>query len=181
MTDHLRTVRMGLVLGALAIGFGWSLGAAFGSIEGRLKDGLRASAERSQAVYLEQTGGDTEAAEAAMEATRGKAWKYYLRAHLHAGGLGATAIALSLLLAFLEGSARVRRSAATLLGAGAVGYPLFWLLAALRAPVLGSTGAAKEALSWLALPSVAAMVTGLAITAYLLVAQLFMTRSGPKG
>ncbi len=39
------------------------------------------------------------------------------------------------------------------LGLGALGFPLYWMLAALRAPGMGGTGADKESLQWLAVPS----------------------------
>jgi multisubunit Na+/H+ antiporter MnhB subunit len=39
------------------------------------------------------------------------------------------------------------------LGAGGLGYSIFWMWAGFRAPGLGSTGAAKESLKWLAMPS----------------------------
>jgi hypothetical protein len=39
------------------------------------------------------------------------------------------------------------------LGMGGLGYSVYWMWAGLRAPGLGGTTAAKESLSWLAMPS----------------------------
>ena len=45
------------------------------------------------------------------------------------------------------------------MGLGSLGYSMFWMLAGMRAPGLGSTGAAKESLEWLAVPT-SALETG---------------------
>jgi len=179
MIERLMSVREGLLLGILAVAYGWGLGVAFGAAEDALKGGLEASAEASRAVYLEKANGDAEAAAASMKATVDKAWNYYQRAHLHAGAIGAIAIGLSLVLGFLDGASKLRRIASGLLGFGAIGYPLFWMLAAQRAPGLGSTGAAKESLAWLAVPSTGALVVGLVLSFGLLAARLYASRTAP--
>jgi len=46
------------------------------------------------------------------------------------------------------------------LGAGALLYSLFWLFAGFTAPSLGSTGAAKEALSFIAIPGAGLCLLG---------------------
>jgi multisubunit Na+/H+ antiporter MnhB subunit len=51
------------------------------------------------------------------------------------------------------------------LGIGALGYSVFWLWAGFRAPGLGSTGAAKESLAWLAMPSSGIFVLATAVVA----------------
>jgi hypothetical protein len=178
MSERLAPVREGLFLGILAVAGGWGLGVAFGLVEDAMKEGLRRSAEASRPAYLAAAAGEEGAAAAAMAATRDKAWSYYQRAHLHAGGIGAVVIGLCLALAQLEGRRGLRKVASALLGIGAVGYPLFWMLAARRAPGLGSTRAAKESLAWLATPSVGALVVGLAIALGLLVESLY--GGGPK-
>jgi multisubunit Na+/H+ antiporter MnhB subunit len=75
------------------------------------------------------------------------------RAHLHAGGMGTTAIAVIILLCLFGASRIITALTSLLLGAGGLGYAIFWMWAGFRAPGLGSTGAAKESLAWLALPS----------------------------
>jgi hypothetical protein len=173
--ERLVSVRVGLVLGLLAVLYGWILGAAFGAAEHQIREIFVADAEASRAVYLERAKGDEAVAGAAMKRMDEAAWRYFLRAHLHAGGIGSIAIGASLLLSML--SRGPRGLASTLLGLGAVGYPLFWMLAGLRAPGIGSTTVAKESLNWLAIPSAACLIVGALITLYLVVRQLFGTRA----
>ncbi len=62
------------------------------------------------------------------------------------------------------------------LGVGALGYPIFWMLAALRAPGMGGTGAAKASLLWLAAPTAGLMIVGLIATLVLLVREGFVLK-----
>lgn len=94
-----------------------------------------------------------------------KSWNYMQRALLYAGGMGATAVSLIVLLCLFSTSHRV--IAAISVALGRFGYSVFWMWAGFRAPALGSTGAAKESLKWLAMPSSEAFV--LATVAVLLV------------
>jgi hypothetical protein len=82
------------------------------------------------------------------------------RAHLHAGATGTAAVALIGMLVLIGAAPRHLRVTAWLLGLGVLGYSAFWLWAGFRAPGLGSTGAAKESLRWLAMPSAGAMLLG---------------------
>jgi hypothetical protein len=142
----LKTVRVGLVLALLSILFGYGIGIMFGAAEDSLKDGLKASGE---AVLATVYKGEAEALQKVLD----KSWAYYKRAHLHAGALGASAVAQILLLAGLAVRPWLKSITAAMLGAGALGYGVYWLLAALRAPGMGSTSAAKESLDWLAIPA----------------------------
>jgi hypothetical protein len=109
---------------------------------------------------------------AAAKAVLDKSWAYMQRAHLHAGGLGAAALGLTLLVVMLGTREMWTRLISLGLGAGALGYSVFWLLAGFRAPSLGSTGAAKESLAWLAIPSSGAVVIGTVATAALIMMAL---------
>lgn len=155
----LKPLAWGLVLSVLAIFLGFAVGGFFGAAEDALKGGLESSA---QAVLESAYGGD----EAEMKKVVDKSWAYMKRAHLHWGAIGTAALAQILLLALLGGNVsqpRFGRIASLLLGFGAVGYGLFWLLAAQAAPWLGSTGAAKEAYAWLGFPSAGACLLGTAM------------------
>ena len=88
-----------------------------------------------------------------MKATVKKSWVYFKRAHLHANGMGTSALVLILLLAALPGALKVRQVLAGMLGLGGLGYGVYWMMAGLRAPGMGSTSAARESLDWLAIPS----------------------------
>ncbi len=144
--EQLADMRLGTALALLTLLYGFGLGGAFGAFEDDIKAHLKS--EGQQALDTEY-GGD----EAAMKKVTDKSWVYFKRAHLHANGLGTAALALILLLSHLPLDRRVRRLTALALGLGALGYPLFWMLAGLRAPGMGGTGAAKESLQWLAVPS----------------------------
>lgn len=145
-STSLNAARWGILLALLGLLFGFGLGVTFGAAEEKLKDGLAHSAAGVlETVY----SGDQAAADRVVS----KSWSYYKRAHLHAGGMGAVAIALIVLLVVAGSPLALTRVASTALGFGALGYPIFWLLAGARAPGLGGTGAAKESLAWLALPT----------------------------
>lgn len=151
--DRLRPVAVGLLLAVLTLLYGYGLGGMFGLREDALKEGFRSAAETTFA-------GRPDAADQASRLA-GRSWTYMKRAHLHANGLGASALALALLLAHLPVADRWKTLAAGGLGLGSLGYAVFWMAAAYRAPALGGTGPAKESLSWLATPSVALLLCGL--------------------
>ncbi len=153
----LHSLRPGLVLTLLALLFGFGLGGVFGAAESSLKGSLKASAD---AVIETTYSGDAAKAKAVVD----KSWSYLKRAHMHGGGMGSAALGLILLLAALPGCPRRRSLASMLLGAGALGYPVFWLLAGFAAPGLGGTDAAKASLAWLALPSSGAFLLGTVLT-----------------
>jgi hypothetical protein len=169
--DRIRPLRLGILFALLAIGFGFGMGGAFGAAEEQIKGHLETE---GRAVLDTAYGGD----EAAMKKVTSKSWAYMKRAHLHGGAIGSAALALILLLASFERSSEALRSGvATALGFGALGYALFWMLAALRAPGLGDTGAAKESLSWLAIPTSGLVLFGLLAVIVLFVVETFASKS----
>ena len=145
----------------LAILCGFGLGGAFGLWEQKIKDHLAAEAKKVETTVYQ---GDA----AKMKAVVDKSWVYIKRAHMHGGGIGAAALAVILLLALGRGPDLLKGVAAVLLGVGSLGYSVFWMLAALRAPGLGSTGAAKDSLRLLALPSTGLCLVGLVLALLLL-------------
>lgn len=169
LSQALRHQRLGLLLSLLACLSGFALGGVFGAFEDDLKAGL---VESAAAVHEEVYQGD----EAAAKKVTDKAWVYYKRAHMHWGGIGAATLVISLLLAAVLGAGNAARWTSLALGLGAVGYPTFWLLAGRRAPALGGTGAAKETLQWLAVPSSGLLLLGTAAALVLIAARLFGSR-----
>ena len=153
----IKTMRAGVSLALLTLLYGFGLGLSFGVAEDSIKGHLH---DEAQAVLAQKYGGE----QAAADKVSSKSWTYFKRAHLHANGLGTTSLALIGLMALVPVPAGRRRTAALLLGAGALAYSMFWMFAGLRAPGLGSTGAAKESLAWLALPGSGACVLGLLLT-----------------
>ncbi len=156
----LRPLAPGIILALLAILFGFVLGGAFGAAEDSIKGRLRASAD---AVFESAYARDADQRDAVVS----KSWTYLKRAHLHGGAIGAAALASILLMGLLglsQGASRpgaLERASATAFGAGSLLYACFWLAAGLTAPGLGSTGAAKEALGFLAIPGSGLCVLGL--------------------
>lgn len=158
-----------MLFAVLTLLFGFGLGIVFGLDEDIIKSRFKASAaEVRESVYH----GD----DAAIKAVLDKSWVYAQRAHLHAGGLGATAVSLILLVSLLGTSPGLTRAISLGLGMGGLGYSVFWLVAACRATALGSTGMAKESLRWLAMSSSGAMVVATAAVALLLVAMIVRRR-----
>lgn len=174
--SQLDPVRYGLLLGLVAVLYGWGLGILFGAGEDWLRAGFIADAEANRAFYVQKAGSE-EGATALIKRIDASAFTYFIRAHLHAGAIGSIAIGASLLLAFLSVRPGLKTAASSLLGFGAVGYSVFWMWAGLRAPSLGSTGAAKETLRWLAWPSSGALIVGVVLTLALVVGDLFVRRT----
>ncbi len=156
ITVAVRDMRVGILLALLGILFGFAMGGLFGVFEDRMKAGLAADAA---AVLATTYGGDPAKAQAVAE----KSWAYFKRAHLHGGAIGTASLAVILVLATTGANRLFSRIAALALGFGSIGYPLFWLVAGARAPGMGGTGAAKESLQWLAVPSSGALLLGLAV------------------
>jgi hypothetical protein len=167
---RLRPALPGLLLAVTTLLFGFGLGIVFGLNEDAIKSRLAASAE---AVHQPVYHGDAAAAKVVLD----KSWVYMQRAHLHAGALGTSAIALILVMVLLGAGSASTRVIGLALGAGSLGYSVFWLWAGFRAPGLGGTGAAKESLRWLGMPSSGAVVLATAAVAALCLAALARSRS----
>jgi hypothetical protein len=146
-------MRYGLVLALLATFGGFVLGGVFGGLEHESHNVL---AERAQSVAHRVYHGDA----AAVAAGERAAWTFWRRAHLHASAMGTSAMLLILTLAFVPAPAGVRRLSSLGLGAGAVGYACFLLLAGWRAPIIGDAYATKQSVAWLAIPSAGAYLLG---------------------
>jgi hypothetical protein len=164
-----------MLCAVLTLLFGFGLGVIFGANEDAIKSRLKASATAVRtSVYHDD--------DVALKASLDKSWVYVQRAHLHAGGLGAAAVGLILVATLLGGSAGLTRAVSIGLGAGGLGYSVFWLWAAFRLPALGSSAAAKESLAWLALPSSGAFVLATFTLAAMVVGAMRRqtTRSTPR-
>lgn len=158
----LRAALPGMLFAVLTILFGFSLGIGFGLNEDFFKSRMADSAaEVIDTVY----GGD----EAKSKAICDKSWTYLKRAHMHAGAIGTSAVGLIALVVLLGSSTWWTRAISLALGLGGFGYLVFWLIAGFRAPGMGSTGAAKESLAWLAMPSSGLVLLGTVGVAVLIV------------
>ena len=160
-----RAALPGMLLAVATLLFGFGLGIVFGLNEDLIRDRQRAAANDVLATAYQ---GDA----AKVQPVLDKSWSYMQRAHLHAGSLGTAALAMTVVVLLLGTSRAATRAIALALGAGGLGYSIYWLLAGFRAPGLGSTGAAKESLAWLAIPSSGAFVAATAVVAALCVTAL---------
>jgi hypothetical protein len=165
LTAPVRAALPGLALAVSAILFGFAMGGLFGLNEAIIKDRLGASAS---AVTSTVYNGDAAAAEPVVA----KAWEYMQRAHLHGGAIGTAAIGMIVVMLLIGAPPLAVRVISVTLGAGAIGYSVFWMWAGFLAPGLGSTGAAKESLRWLAMPSAGAVMLATAAVAYLCIRAL---------
>ncbi|HEX6643949.1 MAG TPA: hypothetical protein VF037_04690 [Gemmatimonadales bacterium] len=162
----LRAALPGLALATCAILFGFLMGGLFGLNEAAIKDRLATSAAAVTATVYQ---GDAAKAEPVIA----KSWEYMQRAHLHGGAIGTAALGLIGVLLVIGASPRRIRILGVALGLGALGYSVFWMWAGFIAPGLGSTGAAKESLRWLAMPSAGALMLGTVAVAVLTVRAMF--------
>lgn len=161
MMQELSAMKIGALLALVTLLLGFGLGALFGLVEDSIKGGFVETARQTLASSANDL--DQEA-----KALSGRAWTYMKRAHLHANGLGTSALAMILLLAILPSKAGLKKATSLLLGLGALGYSTFWLWAAIRTPAMGSTSAAKESLRWLAIPTSAFCLVGLLLVLWML-------------
>ena len=157
---EVRAALPGLTLAVLTLLFGFGLGIVFGLNEDAVKSRFSASAAAVQETVYR---GDPAAAKPVLD----KSWSYAQRAHLHAGSLGTSAIALIVTLLLVGTGPVLTRALSLAFGIGGLGYSIFWLWAGFRAPGLGSTGAAKESLAWLAMPASGMFVAATAVVAVL--------------
>lgn len=169
-TASLRAALPGLAVAVFAVLFGFAMGGIFGLNEDVIKDRLAASAAAVTATVYQ---GDATAAEPVIA----KSWDYMQRAHLHGGAIGTAAIGLIVVMLLIGTSPRATRVLSLALGLGALGYSVFWMWAGFIAPGLGSTGAAKESLRWLAMPSSGAVMLATAAVAVLCVRAAIRGRS----
>ena len=152
-TNSSEALRPGAILALIAILLGFGLGGAFGAAEDSIKGWLKRSGESvTDSVYA----GDT----AKRDAVVSKSWSYMKRAHMHFGAIGAAALATIAILSILGSGGALDRYSALAFGAGGILYGAFWFFAALTAPAAGSTGAAKEALGFMAIPGAGLSILG---------------------
>jgi len=163
----LRPMRIGITLSILSILLGFGLGGIFGGFEREAKDYLKRAAISADASVYD---GDVSQRRKATK----KAWGYLKRSHMHGGAIGATALALCVMLGLCGRPSRLARSlVSAALGAGSLGYSVYWLLAAVRTASMGGAGEAKASLEWLAVPSAGLLIVGVIASLALFIQQTF--------
>ena len=171
----LTEMRAGIFFALLTLIYGFGLGGVFGAFEDSIKGHLK-----SEAMNVLEAKYDDDADK--MAKVTDKSWTYFKRAHLHANGLGTSSLVLILFLSYVQINQRGKGLLALALGLGSLGYAMFWMFSGLRAPGMGSTGAAKESLQWLAIPASGMCIIGLVSVTVLVVRMLLAQNSStPEG
>ena len=133
--------RIPFALAALGMFGGVLIAIFFGIGEDWFKDRIAAGLERNAVIQAIE---DPAARAAEVAAEKSKCWRYYLRYHFHATGLGAMSLALLLLVNRMRASRTLERVASYLVAIGGLLYPFVWLFAAIYGPEMGRHEA-KEA------------------------------------
>ena len=155
MSAELSTVKIGLAIVLLGLFFNIGLGISFGVNEDVFQDYVAAGIAAHPDLHDETSGA--------------KIWRYALRSHFHAGGIGAFCLGLVILVMFSDLSLKMKRNSAILIGLGSA-YPLSWLSMFLLAPSIGR-GAAHEHILTKLFTFVG--VGGLLLGGFILIANLF--------
>jgi hypothetical protein len=164
---------IGLCLSMLSILYGFTVGGAFGLAEKGMKQHLNQS---GVAVLDTVYKGDV----AAKDAVVAKSWEYFKRSHLHGGAIGSAGVAVILAMILLCKPLPIAGWCSVAFGSGAIIYSVFWLFAGLLAPGMGSTGAAKENLNFMAIPGAGLTLIGLTGAIILIIKDALMCRSAPS-
>lgn len=155
----LSPVKWGLAMSIACLLLGIAMGVSFGANEemyqGYVAAGIAAHPQLHDA------------------ASQNAIWRWALRAHFHAAGIGGFLLGLVLLVTLTELSAARKQVTAALLGLGAL-YPLAWLSMFLLAPALGR-GAARH--HWLVQTITYVSMGGLLLGLLALLAGLLLKRS----
>lgn len=160
--SSLQEIKVGLVLVLMTLFFGYALGPIFGVLENDIKSYIQ-----QEAVKNLETAYNND--QAKLKKITLKSWTYIKRGHFHANGIGTTAIALTLFLLIIETSLLKKKIAVFLMGFGGLFYSLCWTIAGLNAPALGSTGAAKAQLVYLATPAATMATVGIFYSMFLII------------
>lgn len=164
----LNDVRWGLIFAVLAILLGFTLGIAMGGAEDNIREYWRTSA---QSVLPTIYKNDSQKVAAIID----RSWTSLIRAHLHAGAIGAACLVLIYILSNLWVSKAYKQATSLCLGVGSIGYPMAWLLTAFKAPEMGSVPVAKASVHWLAGLSIGMLLIGtIAVLLPIMVARFYL-------
>lgn len=137
---NFKAVVAGVMLSLSALLLGEMHGMAFGAKEDAIKNYFKTTAEANSATL-----GTPENVKKAID----DSWKYLKRAHEHYMGLGAVGMALCIFVLLSPAKDTHKTIVTSAVGFGALAYPLFWTLTAIKTSAVGAH-AAKESLELLA-------------------------------
>lgn len=148
---NFKPVVAGILLSLSALLLGEMHGMSFGAKEDAIMGHFKATAEANLATL-----GSPENVNKAIE----DSWKYLKRAHEHFMGLGAVGMVLCMFV-LLSPARDIHKTIVTsAVGFGALVYPFFWTLTALKTSAVGGH-AAKESLALMAQAGAGAGFLGL--------------------
>ena len=161
-TEQFKNVKLSLIISLLVILYGFTLGGLFGAYENNIKSYLNTKAE---IVFETVYNGDL----AIKENIVSKGWEYFKHSHTHALGLGSISLILIVFFSFFSINSTIKYITSMMISLGALGYTLYWTIAALKAPIIGNTELTKETLSYIAVPAAGLSLIGLLLLIILIV------------
>lgn len=161
MHKELAKVGIGLALALACLAIGVGLGISFGINEDFYQNYIASGIARHPEVH--------------DQISQNAIWRWILRAHFHATGIGAFVLALIVLTAMSNMNDRKKQATAILIGLGGL-YPIAWFVMFLLAPAIGRKAAHQH---WLVEVLTYLSVGGLLLGSALLVAGLFFPRRPP--
>ena len=129
MNGPLQDVRWGLALVLLCLLMGIGLGISFGVNEDLYQNYIANGISAHPALH--------------DPASQGAIWRWALRAHFHAAGVGAFTISLVILVALSNMSDKLKQLTAILIGLGGL-YPMAWFVMFYVAPSIGRKAARQH-------------------------------------
>lgn len=159
MKVDLSQVKIGLALVLLGVLMNIGMGIAFGVGEDHIQAYIKAGIDANPTLL-----------QARMQ---GPIWRWFQRAHFHAGGIAAIALGLVIVTALSGMSALRKQVTAGLIGLS-IFYPLSWLVMALAAPRIGPRAAHGL---WLVEACVYVGVGGLCLGILSLIGGVFFKRN----
>ncbi len=126
MRIDLSPVKIGLGLALLCVLMNIGMGVAFGVGEDHIQAYIKAGIDANPTLLQPRM--------------QGNIWRWFQRAHFHAGGIGAMALGLVVVTALSGMSAMRKQVTAGLIGLS-IFYPVSWLVMAIVAPTIGPKAA----------------------------------------
>lgn len=188
MTELIKPVRYGILIGLLGLVFG--IGWAFWLVLGheRIHASLEKSAVQKEWASMHLFEGEVphvhKEGEMHKEETKPHikdqredsifelSHTRLRRGHVHAMGLGALTIVISLVIAFTSAPDKIKTITSVAAGLGGIIYPFAWIVMGYRTPALGPNGA-EASVTTIAGPGVLLVLIGISSAGIFLLKDVF--------